>query len=387
MTGPLTPMGRNVAGSLARIGAIFVKELIQMRRDRLTFAMMLAIPVIQLVLFGFAINSDPRKLPTAVHVEERTPLVRSLLTAFQSSGYYDLVLESADLDDGARLLARGEATFLISIPAGFTERLLRGERPQLLIEADASDPAASSNAIARADEIVRQALRHDLKGPLAALAADPGPVELIVHARYNPEGITQYNIVPGLLGVILTMTSVMITAIAMTREAERGTMENLLAMPAKPYEVMLGKIIPYLGVGAVQTVIILLAARHLFAVPFAGAPWLLLLGVGVFIIANLALGFTFSTIARSQMQAMQLTFFFFLPSILLSGFMFPYRGMPFWAQTIGEVLPLTHFLRVVRGVMLKGAVFGDLQSELLAIVLFTLAVGAVAMARYKRTLD
>jgi len=376
-----------VIDSFYRIGAVFMKELIQMRRDRMTFAMMIVIPVIQLVLFGFAINTDPKHLPTAVHVEERTPIVRTILSALETSGYYDLVSEIADPRDSASLFARGEVAFVISIPAGFTERLVRGDRPQILIEADASDPAASSNAIARAEEIITRALRHDLKGPLAHLAPTQGPVEVIVHPRYNPEGINQYNIVPGLLGVILTMTLVMITAIAMTREAERGTMENLLAMPARPYEVMIGKIGPYIGVGAIQTVIILLAARHIFDVPFAGGMWLLLLGVGVFIVANLALGFTFSTIAKSQMQAMQLTFFFFLPSILLSGFMFPFRGMPDWARIIGEVLPLTHFLRIVRGIILKGSGLADLQSELLAIVVFMIVAGAIALARYRRTLD
>ncbi len=376
-----------IAASLSRIVAVFMKELIQMRRDRMTFAMMLAIPVLQLVLFGYAINTDPKDLPTAVHVEERTPIVRSLLTALETSGYYDLVFETDDPRESAALLARGEVSFVVSIPAGFTEDLVRGERPQFLIEADASDPSASSNAVGRAEEIVNRALRHDLKGALAHLAPRAGPVEVVVHARYNPEAITQYNIVPGLLGVILTMTLVMITGIAMTREAERGTMENLLAMPARPLEVMIGKIAPYIGVGAVQTTIILLAARYLFDVPFAGALWLLLSGVVLFLVANLALGFTFSTIAKSQMQAMQLTFFFFLPSILLSGFMFPYRGMPAWAQVIGEALPLTHFLRIVRGVMLKGAGYADMQGAFLAIGLFILAVGTIAMLRYKRTLD
>lgn len=375
------------SGGLRRIGAIAIKELIQMRRDRLTFAMMLVIPVVQLLLFGFAINTDPKSLPTAVHMEERTPIVRTLLTALKTSGYYDLVREVSDPRQSAALLNRGEVAFVVSIPAGFTERLVRGDRPQLLIEADASDPAASSNAISRAEAIINQALRHDLKGPLAHLAAGKGPVEVIIHPRYNPEGITQYNIVPGLLGVILTMTLVMITAMAMTREAERGTMENLLAMPAKPFEMMIGKIGPYVGVGAVQTLIVILAARHLFGVPFAGAFWLLLLGVGLFIVANLALGFTFSTIAKSQMQAMQLTFFFFLPSLLLSGFMFPFRGMPDWAQIIGEALPLTHFLRIVRGVMLKGASFADIQGEFVAIAIFMAVVGSIAMARYRRTLD
>ncbi|NIA68264.1 ABC transporter permease [Pelagibius litoralis] len=382
-----TPGIKALTGSLSRITAVFVKELIQMRRDRMTFAMMLAIPVLQLVLFGYAINNDPKHLPTAVHVEERTPIVRSLLTALETSEYYDLVFETADPRESARLLARGDVSFVVSIPVGFTERLVRGERPQLLIEADASDPAASSNAVARAEEIVNRALRHDLKGALDHLAPVAGPVEVIIHSRYNPEAITQYNIVPGLLGVILTMTLVMITAIAMTREAERGTMENLLAMPARPHEVMIGKIAPYIGVGGVQTVIILIAARFLFDVPFTGALWLLLAGVVLFLIANLALGFTFSTIAKSQMQAMQLTFFFFLPSILLSGFMFPYRGMPAWAQVVGEALPLTHFLRIVRGVMLKGAGYADVQNAFLAIAIFTVVVGIIAMTRYKRTLD
>ncbi len=373
--------------TLTRIAAIFIKELIQMRRDRLTFGMMFAIPVMQLVLFGFAINTDPKGLPTAVHVEDQSPIVRTLLQALETSEYYELVMTSADPRESARLLARGEVAFVVSIPAGFTERLIRGERPQILIEADASDPAASSNAIARAEAIFARALRHDLTGTLATLAPGQPPYELIIHPRYNPEGITQYNIVPGLLGVILTMTLVMITSMAMTRETERGTIENLLAMPAKPIEVMLGKITPYVAVGGVQTIVVLILARFLFQVPFAGAFWLLLLGVTVFVFANLALGFTFSTMAATQMQAMQLTFFFFLPSLLLSGFMFPFRGMPDWAQAIGEMLPLTHFLRIVRGVMLKGADFVDLRGEILALGAFTVVAVIIAMLRYKRTLD
>ncbi len=378
---------KSVADSFARIGAIFIKELVQMRRDRLTFGMMFAIPVMQLILFGYAINMDPKDLPTAVHVEEQTPIVRTLLQALETSGYYDLVMETADPRESEALLAAGDVAFVVSIPAGFTERLIRGDRPQLFVEADASDPSASSNAIARADALFTRALRHDLRGPLAHLAPAPGPFELVIHPRYNPEGITQYNIVPGLLGVILTMTLVMITGMAMTREAERGTMENLLAMPANPFEVMIGKITPYVVVGAVQTAVVLLVAHYLFSVPFVGALWLLLLGVTIFVLANLALGFTFSTIAQSQMQAMQLTFFFFLPSLLLSGFMFPFRGMPQWAQAIGEVLPLTHFLRIVRGVMLKGAGFAEMQGELVAMSAFTVFAVAAAMLRYRRTLD
>lgn len=370
-----------------RVWAVFMKELIQMRRDRLTFGMMFAIPILQLVLFGYAINLDPKNLPTALHVEEHTPIVRSIARALETSAYYELVLETTDPRDSAQLLARGEVAFVVSIPKGFTERLIRGEQPQILIEADASDPSASSNAIARADAIISSALRHELRGTLAGVAARPPPAEIVVHARYNPEGVTQYNIVPGLLGVILTMTLVMITGMAMTREAERGTMENLLAMPARPIEVMIGKIAPYVVVGAIQTLVILIAARFLFDVPFAGALWLLLLGVTIFVLANLALGFTFSTIAQSQMQAMQLTFFFFLPSLLLSGFMFPFRGMPAWAQLIGELLPLTHFLRIVRGVMLKGTELSDLVFPLWAMSVFTAFMVGIAMLRYRRTLD
>lgn len=378
---------RGIGNSFSRIGAIFLKELVQMRRDRLTFAMMIGIPIMQLILFGYAINTDPKHLPTAVIVEEQTPVVRSILNALETSDYYDLVTHLEDPRDSAAMLAGGTVTFVVTIPAGFTERLIRGDRPQILIEGDASDPSAASNAVAQAETIVMRALRHDLKGPLAGLLPPPAPVEVILHRRYNPEGITQYNIVPGLLGVILTMTLVMVTGMAMTREVERGTMENLLAMPAKPFEVMIGKITPYVGMGFVQTIIILIAAAYLFGVPFAGNPLVLSLGIGIFILANLSIGFTFSTLAQSQMQAMQLTFFFFLPSLLLSGFMFPFRGMPFWAQAIGEVLPLTHFLRVVRGVMLKGAGLGELHYDVWAMVAFVLVAGAIAMLRYRRTLD
>lgn len=373
--------------NFSRINAVFIKELIQMRRDRLTFAVMLAIPILELVLFGYAINTDPKHLPTAIHAEEYTPIVRSLIAGFEHSEYFDVSMNIPDARSGDHLLASGGAVFVIEIPSGFTERLVRGERPQLLVAADATDPVAASNALSRINTIVNRALRKDLTGALSHLQADAGPVEVVVHPRYNPEGITQYNIVPGLLGVILTMTLVMITGVAMTRETERGTMENLLAMPGSPFEVMVGKILPFLGVGAVQTVIVLLVAHWMFSVPFVGSVGLLLVSVALFIVANLALGFTFSTIAKSQIQAMQLTVFFFLPSMLLSGFMFPFRGMPTWAQVIGEALPLTHFLRVVRGIMLKGAGFIDLRVDLAAIAAFMIVVVLIAMLRYKRTLD
>lgn len=373
--------------AMRRIGAILTKEFIQMRRDRLTSAIMVVMPIMQLILFGFAINSDPRHLPTLLYLEDRSAMVRSLTAGLQNSSYFDIQGEVQSADAGTKALQSGEAAFVITVPAGFTRDMLRGDHPQLLIEADASDPSAASNAVGMIQQITQSALKQDLKGEWASLAQAPPPVDIVVHRMYNPEGISQYNIVPGLLGVILTMTMVMITSIAMTRETERGNMENLLAMPARPWEVMAGKIVPYIGVGIVQTAIVLLASTFVFGVPFLGSVWLLSLGVGLFIIANLAVGFTFSTVARSQMQAMQMTFFFFLPSIMLSGFMFPFRGMPAWAQGIGQVFPLTHFLRVVRGVMLKGSDFAAMWPNIWPMLIFIAMATAVAMARYRSTLD
>ena len=358
-----------------------------MRRDRLTFGMMFGIPIVQLVIFGYAINTDPKLLPTAVHAEEQTPIVRTLISGMKTSGYFDFVAATSDPRETAGMLARGEVAFVVSFPVGFTQQLVRGDRPQVLVEADATDPSAASNAIGNLNTIFTRALAHDLNGPLRALAAQPPPYELIIHPKYNPEGITQYNIVPGLLGVILTLTLVMIMATSMAREVERGTMENLLAFPAEPHEVMVAKIAPYVMVGTVQTVVILLAANILFDVPFVGSLFVLLFGISIFMVANLALGFAFSTIVKSQLQAMQLSIFFFLPSLLLSGFMFPFRGMPIWAQTIGEVLPLTHFLRVVRGVMLKGTGIADLHQPLLMMTGFAAFACVIAMLRYRRTLD
>ena len=373
--------------ALRRIGAIMLKEFIQMRRDRLTFGMMIVVPVIQLTLFGFAINSDPRHLPTLLYLEDDSTIVRSLAAGLQESSYFDIEGEVRSADAATRALQAGDAAFVITVPAGFTRAVLRGDHPQLLIEADASDPSAASNAVGMIQQIVASALKQDLKGEWAPLAQGPPPIDIVVHRMYNPEGISQYNIVPGLLGVILTMTMIMITSIAMTREIERGNMENLLAMPARPWEVMVGKITPYVGVGLIQTAIVLAASAWVFQVPFIGSPWIMALGVSLFIVANLAVGFTFSTIARSQMQAMQMTFFFFLPSILLSGFMFPFRGMPMWAQWIGQVFPLTHFLRIVRGVMLKGADFHALWPSIWPLLVFIAVAMSVAMLRYRSTLD
>ena len=373
--------------SPARLWAIVVKEFIQMRRDRVTFAIMIGIPLIQLTLFGFAINSDPKHLATAVLVADRGPQGRTILQAIRASGYFDFVKEVTSEGEGGELLARGDVQFFVTVPTDFSRDLLRGGRPVLLVEADATDPSATGNAIGSLRTLLSGALQQDLKGPLAWLAPAADPFELRVHPRYNPEGVTQYNIVPGLMGVVLTMTMVMITALAITRERERGTMENLLSMPTRPLEVLVGKIIPYILVGYVQAGLILLASKIIFHVPMVGSLWLLLTVAMLFIIANLAMGITFSTVARNQLQAVQMAFFFFLPSILLSGFMFPFRGMPRWAQYIGEVLPLTHFLRIIRGILLKGNGMAEVWSQLWQIGLFALVAVAVGVKRYRRTLD
>jgi ABC-2 type transport system permease protein len=373
--------------SWSRWSAIIVKEFIQLRRDRLTFGMIIGIPVLQLVLFGYAINADPKRLPTAVLAADASPYARTLVAALQTSGYFRverLAASEAELDD---LLERGRVQFAITIPQDFGRGLVRGDRPVLLVEADAADPSATSNALAALGQLAATALARDLRGPLAGLLPAAPPVDIRIHRLYNPEGITAYNIVPGLIGTILTMTMVLMTGLAMTRERERGTLENLLATPALPIEVMTGKIVPYILIGLIQVGLILAAAALLFDVPMLGGYGLLFGVVLLFIAANLTLGITFSSLARNQLQAMQMTFFFFLPSILLSGFMFPFRGMPAWAQWLGSVLPLTHFLSLVRGVMLKGNTLAELWPEVWPIALFMLVVLLIGLRFYRRTLD
>jgi len=373
--------------SFSRWLGIVGKEFIQLKRDRLTFGMIVGIPVIQLVLFGFAINSDPKHLPTMLLDADRSEFSRSIVSALANSSYFAFIGEATSEAEADRALATGRAQFVVTIPAGFSRALMRGERPAVLVEADATDPTATGNAIAALGRLAQSALAHDLTGPLAPLAAAPGAFEVVVHARYNPEAVTQYNIVPGLMGVILTMTMVLMTGLAITREQERGTMENLLSTPATALEVMTGKIVPYVMIGLVQVTLVLILARLIFDVPMHGNLGVLYLAVLLFIAANLTLGLTFSAVARNQLQAMQMTFFFFLPSMLLSGFMFPFRGMPGWAQAIGEVLPLTHFLRIVRGVLLKGNEFADVLPETWPIVAFMAVVLLIGLRTFRSTLD
>ncbi len=370
-----------------RLWAIVLKEFIQMKRDRVTFGMMVGIPLMQLLMFGFAINSDPRHLPAAVRAADQGPFARTLIQALRTSDYFVLVREAATEDEAQRLLQLGDVQFVINIPEDFSRKLLRGERPSVLIEADATDPAATGPALAAVNALAGTIFNRDRPGPLARLQAKAGPVDFRIHAHYNPENITQYNVVPGLMGVVLTMTMVVITALAITRERERGTMENLLATPVRPFEVMVGKILPYIAVGYIQVSLILLAASFIFHVPMVGSLPLLYAVSLIFIAANLAVGITFSTLAKNQLQAVQMAFFFFLPSILLSGFMFPFRGMPPWAQAVGSCLPNTHFLRIVRGILLKGNGLAEIAPEIWPLLLFLAIAMTIGVKRYRQTLD
>jgi ABC-2 type transport system permease protein len=371
------------AFSFSRWFGILLKEFIQLKRDRLTFGMIVGIPIIQLLLFGFAINSDPKHLPTAIVMADPGPFARSYVAAMQNSDYFKIV-GSVDEKQANALLDRSQVQFVVTFPPGFHRDLVRGKAPTLLVEADATDPMAAGGAISVLNRLGLEVFAPDLPG--LEKTATP-PLDLRVHRRYNPEGLTSYNVVPGLLGVILTMTMVLMTGLAMTRERERGTFENLLATPATPVEVMTGKIVPYILIGLIQVTLILLAARFIFDVPMHGNLLLLYAVVLLFICANLTLGITFSSIARNQLQAMQMTFFFFLPSMLLSGFMFPFRGMPEWAQVVGNVLPLTHFLVLVRGILLKGNGIDMVWPEVWPILAFIAVVLGIGLRTFRRTLD
>lgn len=375
------------AFSLSRAAAIMRKEFTQMRRDRLTFAMMIGVPLMQILLFGFAINTDPRHLPTMIEMGDDGPATRAILYGLENSGFFDIKGRVSGPEAADTAIVRGEALFVVTVPQNFERDLARGERPQLLLDADATDPVATAAATGAFAQIVASALAPLIEGTSVENPASLSAVETVVHRRYNPAGRTAVNVVPGLLGIMLTMTMTLMTSIALTRETERGTMETLLASPARPAEVMLGKIAPFVLVGLVQTTLMLSLAYLLFAVPFSGAGITFAVGLGLFILVNLSIGFFFSTLARNQMQAMQMTFFFFLPSVLLSGFMFPFAGMPGWAQRIGLALPNTHFIKIVRAVMLKGAETTDVTGPLLALAAILAVVATLAVLRYRRTLD
>ena len=378
---------RGYRAALQRLAAVFVKEFLQLKRDRGTLAMIVALPLVQLMLFGYAINTDPKHLPTALLVHDDGPLARSIVAALRATDYFAILRAARDEEDADRMIRSNEAQFIVEIPADFDRRLIHGDKPAVLLVADATDPTATVGAVAGASGAMTRALERELTGPLAKLAQGAAPFELRVQERYNPAAEARRNIVPGLIGTILTMTMLIYTSLSVTKEIEHGTMETLLAMPVRPVEIMLRKILPYVAVGAVQMTIILLVATLFFHVPIMGSLATLIPLTLLFIVANLSIGYTFSTIASNQMQAFQMSFMFFLPSMLLSGFLFPFRGMPDWAQYIGTTLPLTHYLRIVRSVMLKGSGFSDLSADTLALALFALAAMTVAIRRFRQTLD
>jgi ABC-2 type transport system permease protein len=371
------------AGFWRKTSAVLIKEFIQLKRDRPSFGMIIMVPLIQLMLFGFAINTNPRHLPTAVLTQENTDLSRSILAALKNTDYFKITENpstEAELDD---LIASGKVLFGIEIPANFERSVRRGDKPTMLVTAEATDPVASGSAMGSLGRVVQDALRHDRAIPVTTEL----PFEIRTHARYNPAGLSQLNIVPGLVGTILTMTMLIFTALSVTREIERGTMESLLSMPITPVEIMLGKIIPYVMVGFIQAALIIGIGVLLFGVPILGNLFVLAGLSTLFIATNLSIGYSFSTVAQNQLQAMQMSIMFFLPNILLSGFMFPFAGMPTWAQWIGECLPLTHYLRIVRGIMLKGASVHDLHYDAAAMAGLMLVAMTIAVLRFRRTLD
>lgn len=370
-------------GFLRRSYAMLIKEFIQLRRDRVSFAMIVMLPVMQLMLFGYAINTTPHHLPSAVLLQEDSDLTRSILKALENTAYFRFLYEVHDVDDFDNLLKSGKVLFGVEIPRGFERAVRRGDRPALLVAADATDPVAASAALGSLGMVVQTALKHDL------FIGDPPemPFEIRAHARYNPAAASSLNIVPGLVGTILTMTMLIFTALSVTREVERGTMESLLSMPIKPVEVMFGKIVPYVLVGFLQAFLIIGIGVGLFGVPVLGNLVLLALLSTLFITTNLSIGYTISTVVQNQLQAMQMSMMFFLPSILLSGFMFPFAGMPAWAQYLGECLPLTHYLRIVRAIMLKGATMQNLRFDAMALAVLMLVAMIIAVTRFRRTLD
>jgi len=370
-------------GGWRRAGAVVIKEFLQLRRDRLTFATMIMIPLTQLLLFGYAINTTPRNLPTAVLLQETSDVGRSILAALENTKYFKITHRVSNEAEFDHLLAAGAVLFAVEIPADFERALRRGDRPALLVAADATDPVAAGSALAALETLTRTALQNDRAIPDTVLP----PFEIRQHARYNPAAVTQLNIVPGLLGTLLMMTMLVYTALSVTREIERGTMESLLAMPISPLEIMLGKIAPYILVGFLQAILIFTAGVGLFGVPVMGNLAILALLTTLFIATNLSIGYTFSTIAQNQLQAVQMSIMFFLPNILMSGFAFPFAGMPAWAQWIGQCLPLTHFIRIVRGILLKGATIGDLRAEAAWLIGLMLVAMTLAVTRFRRTLD
>ncbi|HVE43701.1 MAG TPA: ABC transporter permease [Gammaproteobacteria bacterium] len=373
--------------SLFRLTGLIIKEFRQFKRDHSTFAMVLALPIVQLILFGLAINTNPKYLPAALIDSDGGPYALALVHQLENTQYFKFNYFPASDKEAHRLMQTHQTLFTLTIPSDFSRQIIRGKKPAALLEVDGTDPVSVAYAVSASNNLMPDVFRYQMPGPVKFLNPQPPPAQLITHTLYNPSAITQYNIVPGLLGTVLTMTFVMVASMALTRERERGTMETLLSTPILPIEVMIGKAMPYLIVGYVQVLIILLIAHFLFAIPIVGSSFLLLCCALPFILANLSVGISISTLASTQLEASQMSIFFFLPSMLLSGFMFPFKGMPLWAQFIGNMLPLTHFINIARGTMLKGIGFAEAWVDLWPIILFMIAMLVIALKRYRQTLD
>lgn len=379
-------MSQEQAFSLTRLWGVVIKEFLQLSRDRLTYAMIIGLPIVQLLLFGYAINNDPKHLPTALILGEQSQFTRSIESALRNSDYFSIV-DTMTEEQAKNAIAKGEIYFVINVPTDFSKKLLRGENPVILIEADATDPTATNGALGAVHGIVQSVVKKDFTGSLSYLRGESEAFSIQAHKKYNPEGLTHYNIVPGIMGLILTMTTVMMTGLAITRERERGNMENLLSSPVTPLEIMTGKIIPYILIGHIQVAIIIGMAILLFNVPFLGNPFALYVAVLLFIVANLIVGITLSSFAKNQLQAMQMAIFYLLPNMLLSGFMFPFSGIPKWAQILGNLLPLTYFNRCARGILLKGNDWGDIWPSIWPVCLFCVVVMIICTKFFHRTLD
>lgn len=370
-----------------RIKALIKKEFIQLKRDKITLRMIIALPVAQLLLFGYAINTDPRHMPTAIVSRDNTFLTRSITTALENTDYFKITHKISSDAEGQQLLQRGQVLFVVTIPENFTRDVVRGRPPKMLLQADASDPTSISGAVGALNELAETVMTKEFKGALSDLKPAAPAFAITVQKMYNPEGFTRFNIVPGLIGMVLIFTGVMMTALALTRERERGTMENLLAMPVYPLEIMIGKITPFVFIGLFQAMVILLIARLLFNIPIMGSIGLLMSCALLFVICNLALGFLISTAAKNQTQALQMSIFVLLPSLMLTGFMFPFQGMPLWAQNIGRCIPLTYFVRITRGIMLKGAGLAEIFPSLWPLLLIAAVITGLTLKAYKNTLD
>lgn len=373
--------------SLRRSLAILKKEFIQLRRDIVTLQMIVMVPIMQLLLFGYALNNDPRNLPAAVFSQDNGMFSRSFVSALKNTTYFSIDYNANSEEELKELLQQGKVQFVINIPVNFTRDLVRGQRPQLLVEADATDPTAISGALASLEGVLNSVIERDFKGVINNLKASPPPVSVEVHRLYNPEGFTRYNIVPGLIAIILTMTGIMMTSLSITKERERGTMENLLAMPIAPLEVMAGKIVPYVIIGFIQSFIIILASKFLFDIPILGSMVLFSFALFIFITCNMAMGFILSSSSENSAQSLQMSMIVTLPSIMLSGFLFPFRGMPIWAQVIGSAMPATYFIQISRGILLKGNNFLEIWPHLWPMCIILVLVVLFAIKSYKRTLD